>query len=593
MNNKDKYDYIYGFYEKCKRTRQQFLDGKFQENYNAYHKTDNKTFEGKDWQSRKYIDIVKQKIVSGANNVTDMAFKNGIVPFQLEDPTNIQGLPEGDDYAMETLIKGQLLRGKAKPELEKMILSGSIYGEGYVKFYISDEDKLAYKQSGDNYIEFLEKIEDPMIEKISVWDIFRDMETDDIQNSAGIIERKYISPSDLEAYRSNPHVIENNLNKALEYDYTDETSQDDSPKNRDIPDRTNMIERLECWVRIPKGKKENVKNTMYCKAILAAGQIITYAPIEKFDIPYYRFLWEENEDGHGGWSVADNIGDLQSSLNNAFRTYEDNKHLSSRVMFAGISSYIKNMEEGFKTGGFLEVHDVDDIREAIQQFVVQDVGENLLSLINLVLTMSDMASNIPRTSQGQESSNPQTAYEIQQRLERAGIYIGRIMSQLDYVIEGVVERFYRWNMTDPEVPMNIKVPYDVKAIGFASYETRVIKTQKLLQTVQLMQQNPEMQQDYKLNPIYDELIKSNDIDPRTMHKTPEEKAQDKQNNEAERAKMEEAYRLDMEKQKVDIMKVSAEIKEILNEVNEKRIAGVREELGVDAKSKDSSKGQKS
>jgi len=130
VNKKDTYDYIMDVYAKYKLMRQTYLDNKYEENYNAYHKLDNVTFKGEDWQSRAYVDIAKQKIVAGANLVADMAFKNGIVPFQLSDPTTTNGLPAGDDMGMETIIGEQLLRGNAKPELEKTVLSAYIYGEG-------------------------------------------------------------------------------------------------------------------------------------------------------------------------------------------------------------------------------------------------------------------------------------------------------------------------------------------------------------------------------------------------------------------------------------------------------------------------------
>jgi hypothetical protein len=587
LNNKETYEYIMDLYAKYKLMRQTYLDDKYEENYNAYHKIDNKDFNGEDWQSQVYVDIAKQKIVAGANLVADMAFKNGIVPFRLQDPVAPDGLPAGDDYAMETLISEQLLRGFAKPELEKTILSASIYGEGFAKFYIADEEQIIYESIGTSFVEKVGVVEEPRVEHVSVWDMFRDIETNDIINSEGIIQRKYVTLNDLKQYENDPDLVKGSLKKALDYknEYLSETDQTDSPKFRNRPEKVGTIEHLEAWVRVPAGKKEDKSNMKYCRAILAAGQLIKVVDVEKWDIPFYRFEWEENADGYGGIGTADNVGDQQEVLNRAFRTFEDNKHLSSRVMFAGISSYVKNFNEGFKSGGFLEVADVDNVREAVEQFTVADVGSNILDVINLTMQLADMSSNIPRTSQGQESNNPQTAYEIQQRLERAGKYIGRVISNLDYVIEAIVERFYRWNMTDPEVPMSIKVPYDVKATGFASYETRVLKTQKLMQTVQLFTQIPDIAGDYKLDPLFAELIKSNDIDPRLIIKSAEEKQMDAQLAQEQQEIQRQQIDLQFEKQSVDIAKVRAEIKEILNEVNEKRIAGAREELGVDAERK--------
>jgi len=96
-----------------------------------------------------------------------------------------------------------------------------------------------------------------MVENISVWDIFRDLETNDIQNSEGIIERKYVAVSDLKAYQDDDDVIKNNLKKALAYNnqHIDETDKADSPKRRNMPEKVGNIERLIAGVRIPKGAK--------------------------------------------------------------------------------------------------------------------------------------------------------------------------------------------------------------------------------------------------------------------------------------------------------------------------------------------------
>ena len=222
----------------------------------------------------------------------------------------------------------------------------------------------------------------------------------------------------------------------------------------------------------------------------------------------------------------------------------------------------------------------------LHQFIVQDVGSGYMDVINMALSMADMSSNIPRTSQGQESSNPQTAYEIQQRLERAGKYIGRVISNFDMmIIEPMVERFYRLNMTNEEVPFNIKVPMNVRANGFASYETRLIKTQKLMQALQLFNQAPpDERSKIKLDWIYTEIAKSNDIAPSLIMKTPEELEADAQAAQVAQEQNNELMRLDMEKQSAEIKKLMAQTKEIIHEINEDKRARSREELGISSDS---------
>jgi len=605
------YEYVYGdLYQKYRLIRKQELEPKWLENYNAYHKLDNagdrwKSTEGNNqdseadsWRSTTYVDISKQKTLSGANLVSDMVFKNGQVPFDLEDPLDdATATPVKDDYPMEKYMQKGLDLARLRETGEEVVLDGAIYGIGFGEWYIDRKPKIGYEVIEDengipNYVEIYRDSEQLMSSRITPWNMFWDLEPTYLRD-ADCIKRTFITQSDLEDMKDDPFINKSTFNRAVKNSGYIENNQDGGdfddtidPKLRNLPERVRETTILDCWVRDKDGEY------IYC--MICRGEVIKYTKVDKYDKPFFSFIWERNVDGPAGIGVCDNVSEFQKNINGAFRAFEDNKKLSGDVCWAGTPSAIKNYDEAIEPGKcFILDENVEDIREVLQQWTVADVGSGYMDVINLTLQMADMASNIPRASQGQESSNPQTAYEIQQRLERAGKYIGRVIANFDAMfIEPMVEYYYRQLMIDPQVPFELKYPYDVRANGFASYETRLIKTQKLMQSLQLIQQAPpEDRQRMKLDYIYTELAKSNDIAPELLMKTPEELQQDAQAQQAAQEQQNEMIRLEMEKQSADIKKVMAETKEIIHEINEDRRSRIREELGVGADSTDAQKGQ--
>jgi hypothetical protein len=90
------------------------------------------------------------------------------------------------------------------------------------------------------------------------------------------------------------------------------------------------------------------------------------------------------------------------------------------------------------------------------------------------------------------------------------------------VTEPAVAAIYRYNMLDidPDVQGN----FVVNATGFASVQNKLIKQQKLQQTVQLVSDVPQFAQEVNYRNILKELMKMNDIGEE-MLLTEEEKAQ--------------------------------------------------------------------
>jgi hypothetical protein len=183
------------------------------------------------------------------------------------------------------------------------------------------------------------------------------------------------------------------------------------------------------------------------------------------------------------------------------------------------------------------------------------------------MQLADMSSNIPRSSQGQESTNASTAYEIQQRLERAGKYIGRVISNVDAYMEPMIMKFYYLNMVDPNVDFEVKFPGQVKVQGFESYESRVLKVQKLMATMQLFSQDQNLYSRFKPDWIMREIIKSNDVNPNMVMKNDEEMQADAEMAAVAAQREEMKADMEAEKTRAEIQVLYAERDKLLMEVD--------------------------
>ena len=568
-------EYVAKIFNEFKTDRQKELESKWQNNYDAYKKqldTQWKKGEGgvneygtgekneKKWRSQRFIGITKQKIVAAHAIIVDTIMQGGQIPFFLSDndltEEELAEMPEVDQEShrknrekMEARMKDQLKRCKCPEKLSELILSSAIYGEAWAKHTVKSINKVKYvpetleDATGNIWNKEIEVDSYPNFDHISIWDIFRDLETDDLQKGRAIIQRTPISVYELRKLTSSDSfgvitdnvksVISNQSNKSIE------NVNSLSPALRDIENRQKKVTMLEYWGRVPaKQLKEFLIDNKMSRIDLddddmdkltendddgndievmiwsANNSIIKIIPAEEGKRPFYRHVWDKNKDSLESEGVADNLFQIQSLMNGAVRAFEDNKKLSSNVIMALKARMLINGDQEWVPGTNYHLdEDCDDVRQAIQQVVIQDVGESLLSMINMAEQFADDESSIPRVQQGGGSSGRETAFELSQRLEKSGKYLGKVIRNLDYgIIEPFLTDLYEYNM-DTVIDEDIgQGNYKVCANGFTSFQNRVNKLSALRQFLELIQSDPDIREEVNKVEIYKEFAELLDID---------------------------------------------------------------------------------
>jgi len=528
------------------------IEQKWEKNINAFDKvldTKEKKGEGEGWRNKTFIGITKQKVIAAYSIVIDALMKNGKVPFFLtckeEELQDFEELaPEEREFIdqnkeiMEAKIYDQLKKSGSGEELSKSVLSCAIYGEAYAKRTVEEVVDEGYSESEEGVWEsYRNSYECPKLENLSVWDVYRDVEDRDLQNSRGLIQRKLVSPFELKSMSGQDYYLDDSIKIAISGNEGFSDPEDTNslpPAQREISNRKRSIRLLEFWGRVPLKLAEEFEarlkqsgindfslideveedsgNDVEIMCVMANDQIVRYVRVEKNERPFYRTVWEEPIDAKSGVGVADNIEEIQSVLNGAVRGFLDNKNLTSNAMFAVKRRLLHNKLDSFKPGDTIEIsEDCEDVRQAIQQLQFNDVGESMMSMINLSLSFADDESSIPRVQQGAGGEGQETAFELSQRLEKSGKYLGSVISNFDKgMIEPVIKSFLDFNMRDPNAKG--KADYKATANGFTSFQDRLTKIAGIRQSLEMAQSNESLNKRVKFDQIFKEFTDLLDID---------------------------------------------------------------------------------
>lgn len=543
--------------------------------------------EGEGWRSKAFVRLPKQKVWAALSTIYDVLIRNGEIPFALvKSPYK----PPGQDQAqtgaqvnqaiedMTDIIKQDHKDRRADREMRKKLLSMAVYGETYSRFDVQPVDRIAYSPvdytQEQGPAEGFEQMEgDPVIRweltewqddvaghsYVSPWAIFTDMEDMNLQKNQGVFEVDSVSAHDLSNLKGQAHYIEDEIDALIEemgkdaVPATSDQSHLPPHQRSEIAQRFRPEPRATFWGRVPDNivkdflsrlkdgtlqdetidmPEGNSAEQLEIRAEICAGRVIRFSLNPEGRRPYKHCPWEEGLDNDRPTGVVENMAELVTLLNGVVRTFMDNKALSANVMLALKSRFLApGAADTAEPGKKIEVSEaVKSVQEAIQQIIVQDVGESLLSAFSLLNTTIDDVSQIPKIVQGSvlPKQKSDTAYEMAQMLENAGKYLGMVISNVDdYMIEPETMDLYHYHMADPDY-QGTKASLLVHAQGSVALQNRVMRIEKLMQLLTLLLSSEILIGEAKLRPHLEEIYKANDLDPETFLKTEEEKQADQQ-----------------------------------------------------------------
>lgn len=568
------------------------------------------------WKSDTMFDISKQKCIAAQSMVRDQVLKTGI-PYRLKvrdegqkteleekDPATSEQIDNNIEWST-ALIDRQLDNCDAEKHVLLAVDSAITYGRYVLHTYTLDMIDQRYIETAPNvYERSVTSISSKGVEHVPIREFYWDMEQ--VHNPISgeyVIRVQDKSPAFVQAKSTAPNFLPAQIANSLQQDTGNidgaSKAKDDTETNyaiRELPNRRQTVEYVTFWAKVPEriaaefeaqyilkpGGAENVptptagtteddlKHMVEVYAVTSNGYVIAYVR-DPGARPYFTDTWETGTDDGVGRGIPDNCECVQKVLNGMIRSMEDNLKLTSSFLVAvSRENAQENIEDVMgREGGVITIDPNAEggARAAVQQINFTDTTGPLASAISTFMEFADLTSNIPRAEQGQQSSNPQTAFELQQRLERSSKYIAGGIKQIDNGIEWMINEFYEYNMENPEITEG-KGDFLVKATGFGSFENRVIKLSKMIQYLGLISADQELRKKANIDWILSEIAKAMDIEPDQAVKSKEQQAQESQ-AEAE-----------SEERQLQIAMLEAEVESKRARANKDNASAQREEANI-------------
>jgi hypothetical protein len=438
---------------------------------------------------------------------------------------------------MEKKIKDQLEESNASKQLRSMAFEMALFGTGVMKGpFAIDKEYPDWKEDG-TYNPTIKTV--PSSSHVSVWNFYPDPDAVNMDEVQYVIERHKLSRSQLRALKKRPMFRANVIEEVVDYGETYikkywEDDLSDYQPNQDI----DRFEVLEYWgvvnkelledndITIPVAMEE--LDELQANIWLCNGRIIRLVlnPFKPTRIPYYAVPYELNPYSIFGVGIAENMDDTQTLMNGFMRMAVDNGVLSGNLIF-------EIDETNLVPGQDMSVYPGKVFRrqggapgQALFGTKFPNVTQENLQMFDKARVLADEATGMPSFAHGQTgvSGVGRTASGISMLMNAAAGGIKTVIKNVDdYLLRPIGEAFFSFNMQfdfDPE----IKGDLEVKARGTESLMANEVRSQRLMQFLQITAGNQALLPFAKFPYIIREIAKAMDLDPDKVTNSLEEAA---------------------------------------------------------------------
>jgi hypothetical protein len=209
---------LFSNFEQNRRT----IQNKWDRNHRAFVRQEGdevwKTGEGTDWRSKTYIGKTREKVFAAAALIMDTMLQGGKIPYAFKaSPWQPEGVLTFDSdqviqqeiASMTALTDRQLVDTHADRQLMKHVISQALYGITWGKKIVHAVKRSGWRQETltiDGIFDYsrvagatewrkwqTEQVQ-PGWAYVPCWDVFWDVESENVQESAGIFHRQIVSP---------------------------------------------------------------------------------------------------------------------------------------------------------------------------------------------------------------------------------------------------------------------------------------------------------------------------------------------------------------------------------------------------------------
>ena len=425
---------------------------------------------------------------------------------------------------MEKKIHDQLEESNANKQLRVAAFECALFGTGVMK------GPFAVDKEYPNYVggEYKPKIKTvPQTSSVSIWNFYPDPDAANMDDAEYVIERHKMSRTQIRSLKRRPFFRKNAIDTAVGMgeSYTKEGweqgMEDDSNESK-----AERYEVLEFWgnvdVEVLEGHEVDIPKELEdldqvsVNIWVCNGQVLRLVmnPFTPTLIPYYAVPYEVSPYSLFGVGIAENMDDTQTLMNGFMRMAVDNAALSGNMI-------IEVDETNLTPGQDLSVYPGKVFRrqggapgQAIFGTSFPNVSNENMQMFDKARVLSDESTGFPSFAHGQTgvSGVGRTASGISMLMSAANGSIRNVVKNVDdYLLGPLAKAFFNFNMQF-DYDENIKGDLDVKARGTESLMANEVRSQRLMQFLQVVQ-NPVLAPFAKMDYIIREIAKSMELDP--------------------------------------------------------------------------------
>ena len=425
---------------------------------------------------------------------------------------------------MEKKIHDQLEESNANKQLRVAAFECALFGTGVMKGPFAVDKEYPKYEEGE-YKPNIKTV--PQTSSVSIWNFYPDPDASNMDEAEYVIERHKMSRTQIRALKRRPFFRKNaidtavNMGESYTKEWWEQAMEDDSNEAK-----AERYEVLEFWgnvdvevleghdVDIPKELED--LDQVSVNIWVCNGQVLRLVmnPFTPTLIPYYAVPYEVSPYSLFDVGIAENMDDTQTLMNGFMRMAVDNAALSGNMI-------IEVDETNLTPGQDLSVYPGKVFRrqggapgQAIFGTKFPNVSNENMQMFDKARVLSDESTGFPSFAHGQTgvSGVGRTASGISMLMSAANGSIRNVVKNVDdYLLGPLAKAFFNFNMQF-DYDEDIKGDLDVKARGTESLMANEVRSQRLMQFLQVVQ-NPVLAPFAKMDYIIREIAKSMELDP--------------------------------------------------------------------------------
>jgi hypothetical protein len=456
-----------------------------------------------------------------------------LVPGPAPDATKMPQIEPAKIAAsnMEKAILDQIDETDGHIALRKTILEMCMLGHGVIKGPFSIEKTIHdwKKNEETDKMEYTPlHVKMPGISWVSVWNSFPDPDAKSMKDAEWHIERHRMSRSQLRELGKRPFFRKDAIGRVLDNspNYVDQWWE---YKLRDAPVNVSRAryEVLEYWGVIDAklvestgldiGLELDTLDEVQVNVWLCNHEILRCVlnPFTPACIPYHASPYEEHEYQFWGVGVAENMEDSQEIMNAFARLAIDNAAIASNLVFDIDETSLVPGQDMKVYPGKIFRRQAGQPGQAVFGLKFPNTFTDAMNVFDRFRQIADESTGLPSYSHGQTgvTSTTRTSSGLSMLMGAAALNIKGVVKNIDdFILQPLGEGFFHWNMQFNEDDA-IRGDLCIKARGTSGLMAKEIKSQRLMQFLQIGAGNPALAPFTNFEHIMRELAISLDLDP--------------------------------------------------------------------------------